>query len=368
MNDGLQIVERLIIMKKKIILIFVLVSYLLVSKQVMAKTEQNNPLGFSIEAVTSENQIDNEIPYFYLKTEPGKSQQVKVKVTGTSKEPVKIKTYLANAGTSDAGSINYLPKNEADETLKDSLEEIATVEPTDLELKQGETKEVVITINPPTTNYDGIKLGSVYFERADKTEEEGMVKSAFSYNVAIMLSESDTTTNDGKEFKLLSVKPQLVKAQKTVTLRLQNPEPKMISDLSMKVQIVNKKNNKVVKTQKLEKGSVAPNSHFDFSVDWGLDVIPAGKYIAKVQANSNSESWSLEKEFEITSEQAKKMNEESLYKLELPNWAYVSTVLLGIMTVIVSVYLVIRGKKWKKELLKGKKGSSKGKKVSKRSR
>jgi len=319
--------------------------------QVESVQAEDDPMGFTVETIMPAEQIDKTQTYFYIKTEPGQTQKLKVKVTGTSDEPVKIKTYVANAFTAPNGTVNYLPEQSKDPTLSNSIEEIAAVQEKEFELKNKEEKIVEIDVTPPAEHYEGVKMGAIYFERVstEAADEKAMINTKLSYRVGLIASESDGTYTDSQELNLVEVKPEIMQAQKTIGLVLQNPDPKTIADFYLDVSIVEEKTGKIVKTQKLKNGMMAPNSRFDFSVLWGLDPIPSGSYIAKVSAKSRYKSWELEKKFEITKEQAKKMNEETLYKLTLPAWAYYVTIGLGIGTVVMAGYLSVRGARWKKE-------------------
>ena len=324
----------------------------------------DDPIGFNVEPELPATQIDNDQSYFYIKTTPTNTQELTVTVIGTSDEAVKVKAYAVNANTSEEGTVNYQEGTPKDETLTDSIEEIVTIEPAEFEVSKDKAVQVKIHVTPPAESYEGIKLGTIYFSRVmDEAETEAAVSSSYSYRVGLMLSESDQEYLDGKTLNLVDVVPELKRAQKTIQLQFQNPEPKMISGLVMDVEIVEKKNNKVVKKTTLKDGAMAPNSHFNLGVDWGLEPIPSGDYIARVTADSRYEQWELEKEFTISPEVAKKMNEDTLFKLTLPDWGY--RVIVGLSVAIVGdfVYLIIRKRKWtqlKKQQRKNKSGKKRG--------
>lgn len=334
-----------------------------------ARAEEEPPLGFEVEPVQPATQIDKEKKYFYLKVEPNVQQTVEIKVTGKSETPTKVKVFMANAITSEGGTVAYKAGMEKDPTLTESIEEIITVSDPEFEIKKDEERTVTLTITPPKASFEGIKLGTVYFqqENEEESEEKNAITSAYAYRIGMILAENEEDYSNSKTLNLLSAKAELSHSFKTIQLEFQNPEPKMIADVTMTASIIDKKTGKVVKKQKLENGSIAPNSRFKFGVDWGIDIIPAGKYQAKVESKSRYDSWTLEKDFEISASTAKKMNEEALNKLTLPEWAYFSIVGAGLLTVLVGGYLVIRQKKWKQRMIKQKKTKKrKGKKNEKR--
>lgn len=317
--------------------------------------QEENPMGFSVETIMPANQIDQNKTYFYVQTSPGEELTLKVKVTGTSEEPVKVKASLANAITTSGGSVSYETGLEKDPTLKDSIEEIAKLSEEEFEIKLGEEKIVEITVKLPESHYEGVKMGAVYFSRVMDKDQDKAINSDYSYRIGLLLSETDGLYSDSKTLNLLEAKPEMNRKQKSVGLLLQNQDPKTIADFYIDATIVDEKSGSVVKKQKLSSGMMAPNSQFTFPVYWGVTPMKPGKYIAKVSAKSRYDSWELEKKFEITDEQAKKMNEETVFKLTLPTWAYVSTVLLGIATIGLTLGLTLRSKKWKSEILRKRK-------------
>jgi len=325
--------------RKGLFFLFFTLIFLNLSDKVLAET---NPLGFVVEPIYSDNQIDTEKPYFYVKTTPGEEQELKVKVTGTSESPVKIKSFVSNAITSEFGSIDYVRDQSKDSSLKDSIEEIATVDNKEFTLAKNEEKTVTILIKNPAEHYEGIKLGTIYFKRVDQNEEKSknQIKNEYSFRMGILLSETDKIYNDGQSLNFTKVEPKLIRSKKAIVLTLQNPESKMITDFNMKVKILVDQ-GKIVKEQSIENGSIAPNSSFDYAFDWGIDTLKSGKYTVKISATSKHKSWNLEKNFEITQEIAKEMNNKTLYKLFLPKWAYVVTVFLGVSTLVCSVVIKI---------------------------
>lgn len=345
-----------------IVTLLVVVGMVAIGK--VADAADTSPLGFEVTPVLPDTQIDKEKNYFYVETRPGIPQTLKVNVKGLSEEPTKVRVFMANAITSEGGTVAYKAGVEKDPTLQDSIEDLVTVDTPEFEIKKGEERTITLTVTPPATSFEGIKLGTIYFQQVEPEQaKQQAVQSTYSYRIGVMLTEKEEEYSNSKSLNLLSAEAELSHSFKTIQLTFQNPEPKMIADVTMNLSIIDKKTGKVIKKQKLENGSIAPNSRFKLGIDWGIDAIPVGKYQAKVEATSRYDSWSLEKDFEITAATAKKMNDESLNKLTLPSWAYGSILGLGILVVVDSVYLAMRQKQWKKQLIqRKKKAKRKGKK------
>lgn len=234
---------------KFVLLSIVILSFTMVGRA--ARAEEEPPLGFELEAVIPTTQIDKEKKYFYLKVEPNVPQTVEVKVTGTSEKPAKVKVFMANAITSEGGTVAYKAGVEKDPTLTESIEEIVTVSDPEFEIKKGEERTVTLTITPPKESFEGIKLGTVYFqqENAEDSEEKKAITSAYSYRVGMILAEKEEDYSNSKTLNLLSAEAELSRSFKTIQLEFQNPEPKMIADVTMTASIIDKKTGKVVKNR-----------------------------------------------------------------------------------------------------------------------
>ncbi|EOH96639.1 hypothetical protein UAW_01804 [Enterococcus haemoperoxidus ATCC BAA-382] len=313
--------------------------------------EQSN-LGYTVSAVRSAKQIDPEKTYFYLQTKPGEEEQLKVRVKSTQKEAVNLKIYVTDAYTGDSGTIEYTEDEKLfDSTLKAPISSMVQVETPSMKIENFEEKEATFKLTPPKDSYPGIKMGALVFE-LDNPEEKERVKTKFSYRVGLFTSESGDDYKDSKTLNLLDVKSTLKRGKKMVLASLQNPEPKVLSNLSVTAEVTEKGKQNVLKKIKVENYMLAPNSHFDFEMDWGTAAVRAGTYIVKMNANNSYNDWNFEKEFIISGEQAKKMNEDSGFKIITPNWMKLVAVLLLITTFVITGVLLNRRKKmeiqWKK--------------------
>ncbi|WP_086314961.1 hypothetical protein A5821_002518 [Enterococcus sp. 7F3_DIV0205] len=338
----------------KILYVLLLISFFsfVFPQKVNAKEETN--LGYTVSAVRSSKQIDPEKSYFYIQTSPGVEEELKVKVKSTQKEKVRIKIYAEDAFTGDGGTIEYTTDSKAlDETLKDPISSLTTIETPNISVENYEEKEVVIKVKPPKLPYDGIKMGALVFQLENKDEEE-TVGNKFSYRIGLFASETGDDYKNSKTLNLTEVKASIKRGKKMVLGTLQNPESKILTNLQLMATIQEKGKTDIVKEKKVENYMLAPNSHFDLEMDWGTNQIKAGTYILKIKGNNQLNEWSFEKEFIISGEQAKKMNEESGFKIITPTWVKIATILSFIGVVLLVIGLVIRRKKLTKEWQKRK--------------
>lgn len=169
------------------------------------------------------------------------------------------------------------------------------------------------------------------------------------------MSESDEPIYGAKNLTLDQAKATLVRREKTISLHFSNADPKIIQDLKLDAKIYKKGSSEVLRKALLENGRMAPNSNFTFEVPWGLAEMKPGTYVAKVTASSNTDKWTFEKEFTVTDDQAKKINQDTITKLTLPMWLHIVFLLIVVVLCVLWVYSNKRRKKWQMLLVEKKK-------------
>ncbi|EOL49876.1 DUF916 and DUF3324 domain-containing protein [Enterococcus caccae] len=307
-------------------------------------------LGYTVTLVQSNNQIDPTKSYFYVKTTPGETQTLEVRIKSTKKEEVHLKIYGTNAITGDAGTIEYsADKTLYDQTLREPVTSMIKITTPDVTVSNYEEKTVKIQVTPPKEKYDGVKMGAIVFALDQEEKAKSGVSTEFSYRVGLITSESGDEFNNAQKLDLKSAKASIKRGKKMVLGHLQNPEPKVLENLSIVATMTKKGTDEVVKRKSVENYSMAPNSSFDFEMDWGIAAMPSGTYTLKLDASNDYQEWQLSKEFTITNQQAKKMNEESAFKIITPNWIKGAAIFLIVGTVLVMLAMVFRRTKWEKQ-------------------
>lgn len=311
-----------------------------------SRAHAGDGLGFTISAVPNSKQIDLEQSYFYLQTTPGEEQKLTVKVKSTQKEPVKIKIYTMDAYTGEKGTIEYTDDSKLlDETLKESVSSLVKMETPTITVENFEEKAVTIQLNPPKESYPGVKMGVLVFELDNSGEKKSIVKNKFLYRLGLVISETGDDYRDSKSLNLLEAKSTLRRGKKMVLATLQNPEPKVLSDLEIQAEVKEKESNKIIKKETVKGYKMAPNSRFDFEMDWGTSAIKGGTYVLNMTATNGYNDWKFEKEFRITNEQAKEINDGSGFKIITPTWIKIVTIILIILTGVIVILLLVRRKK-----------------------
>ncbi|WP_429958883.1 DUF916 domain-containing protein [Enterococcus sp. AZ196] len=167
-------------------------------------TSTESKMGFSIESVIPENQLDKTKSYYYLSMQPGQKQTIQVKVKSLQKDPVTVMVAVHDAVSSSVGAIDYAKENpKLDKSLKNPITSL--VKPQDgvkeVTVKDKEEKLVSFDITMPEKAFEGVKLGSLRFVKRDKMAEKqktGLVPK-YARVVALMLTEDDETFNHGAD-------------------------------------------------------------------------------------------------------------------------------------------------------------------------
>lgn len=331
--------------------------FLLVGFSNRAFANETEGIGYQVEPIFSKEQIDPDKGFYYLKTVPGSEQIIEAEILSTQEAPVDIKISILDGYTQDNGQMGYTETKKLDETLSEPISSLVTIEPEIVTVEKFEKKKVQIKLKLPKESYTGVKAGALLFSKEDK-DVKG-ISSKNEFRIGLLISENGDSYSDSHTLNLIAAKGTIKEAKKVVSLTFQNPEPKILADLMMNVSIKEKKSGKVIKTRKATEYMMAPNSRFEFDLDWGIEKIPTGDFIAEVEATNGQDNWSLKKEFTISGKVAKELNDNSPYQIITPLWVKISSVFLGISLIIVSSILLIRKKRRKKQVKLLKRGKSK---------
>lgn len=313
--------------------------------------EQQSGIEFSVKARQVENQINKNITYFYLRSEPNEKQQLEVEVTNQSAKTISVQGSVNLALSNDNGYITFdgSVTGREDKSMKYNINDFTSIEKDTLELAPFDTQIFTVDLHYPSEPFEGIMLGGIHFEKiGEESTHQAGIGHTYSYNIGlIIVGDEANELQASKSLELIDITSNVVNGDKVNTLRLRNPEPAILRSLEMHIEIIQKSTlHTMIKTD-VDMMEIAPNSWMDYHVNWNKrDVVP-GTYIAKITANSLDETWSWEYEFEIAEDTAKEMNEASTNKMTLPRWHQPTLIIMGLATVICVSYIFVRASKQK---------------------
>lgn len=316
------------------------------AEEAESEGQPENDVGFAVEPIQTTTQIDPQKGFYFIKVAPDEPQELAIKIRSTNEAPETVKIYVKNAYTNQNGVIDY--DNEdyiRDGTLKDSVEELTEVAESEVTVQNYEEKIVKITVTPPAAKFSGVKGGAICVMKADSKDAEGL-SSTFGYRIGLLISTDSEVYDDGSSLNLLSVFTTVYQGKRVIQARMQNPEAKILNDLTIETKLYQKGSSKVLKSRSTNHMRMAPNSQFDFSTNWGIDPLKSGAYTLKVRAQSGENTWEWEEDFVIGDTQAKQINEEASYTITYPEWVPIVVLLLGVTSITLIGCLYVRRKKW----------------------
>lgn len=275
-------------------------------------------MNFAVSPVIPTNQIDQSKTYFDLRMKPGQKQILKVQIKNDSDKNIFVETKANSAITNSSGIADYSISNpKIDDTLEIPFTNIAKVKKeTKIPAKSEATVE--ITIEMPKQQFDGVILGGLHFsEKEDEGQakkEDGsiQIKNKYAYVIGVLLRETDKVIKP--DLKLNEVQPKIVNARNVVTANLQNIKPAMLKNLSVDTKVFVEQGKKILHETKKENLRMAPNSNFDYAIDWGNQALESGNYRLEMKATDGEQSWKWSRIFTIKDKSAEEFKTSDLEK------------------------------------------------------
>lgn len=322
----------------------------------------NDDLTFDVKAQLPENQVNTEIIHYDLRMEPSMQQALALEITNKLDQEQVFQLEINDATTNNVGKIDYTRRadKERDSTLKIALSDIATVQ-SEITVPAHKTITTHIRLSMPNELFDGMILGGVRVIKKDPALQDSQERTVAtydnSYTLAIMLTETDLTVEP--ELNLLKVYPSQEKGKNVVTATIQNTKAINAEQITYTAEVFKKNSNKLLYQAQAVNYRMAPNSNFDFCIDWESQPFKAGKYRLHMIAESlkTDQKWDWVQEFEITSAEAKKLN-RSATDLKKDGTLLLIMIGCGLIAVVAGLLLVIlisrrkRNEQEKQRLLK----------------
>lgn len=315
---------------------------------------------FTVQAILPESQINPDVSYFDLKLAPSQKEILEVEIKNNSDHSMELDIAANTAVTNMNGVIDYSVTNqEPDDSLEVPFSKIAKLESNQVTVASNETKKISISIEMPETPIKGILLGGVTIsEKPEDGESTSQVTNMFSYSLAVVISQESTKLDS--LLKLRGVTVDQRNRRSVVVASIQNPIAKIMNDVVVEAKVYKKNQTDPIYYTKRADMRMAPNSTLNFGVTTNDKKLQAGLYRLELVASSEEDSWTFEEEFEITSEQANKLNETAV-NLATDNttmylWIAGSVILV---LLLVTVFLVLNISKKKKTKTKKKSKSKK---------
>jgi hypothetical protein len=310
-----------------------------------AETGEGN-VGFDIQMVPSDAQLDKNKSYFDLRLNPKEQKTIAVQVNNTSSEESTFDIQVNQAYTNTQGFIDY--KDVAEVNKNDypiNLQDIVTY-PKEITLKANESTTFSIDIKMPSQSFDGQLMAGIQVnKRLDTTENS--ITNRYGYILGLTITETDKAVE--RQVKLNSIKTEVTFGQPTVVANIENPTMDAIGHLIYKAKITEKDSGKTILEKEYDSGmQLAPNSIYPFAIEFGNQRMIAGDYVLSLNISDAKENhWDFKKEFTITDASASDINQATVDQGKESSWLWLILLLAGVLVLIIGVlsYLLWRKKK-----------------------
>ncbi|WP_429888639.1 DUF916 and DUF3324 domain-containing protein [Gottfriedia acidiceleris] len=302
-------------------------------------------INFAVSPVIPTNQIDPSKTYFDLKMKPGQKQILKVQIKNAKDKSVTIQTSANSAITNSSGIADYSISNpKVDNTLEIQFANITKVNK-ETKIPARSEKTVEITIEMPKQQFDGVILGGLHFSekedegQAEKEDESVQINNKYAYVIGVVLRETDKEIKP--DLKLNEIKPMQINARNVVIANLQNIKRAMLKNLSVDAKVYKEKGVNVLHQTKKENLRMAPNSNFDYAINWDNKAFEPGKYRLEMKATDGNETWEWTRTFTIKDNTAKKLN-TSAVEMEKDNTMWTIGGMLLLFLLFIFAFFLLR--------------------------
>src|SRR5690625_4753514 len=111
-------------LKRTLSLLFTLILIVSIISPFTANANSKDHVGYSVQALIPENQLDSKHSYFDLLMKPNQKQALQATIYNDEQEEINVRVTVYNASTNSNGLVVYEEQEEIDSSLKVPLKEI----------------------------------------------------------------------------------------------------------------------------------------------------------------------------------------------------------------------------------------------------
>ncbi|RHW51378.1 hypothetical protein DS831_04975 [Bombilactobacillus bombi] len=274
---------------------------------------------------------------------PGQTVSTGIMISNQSSTDSKYKVNFYTAGTSDDGSYIYQNGIRHDSSMKINLKNYVRPVHQIITVRANSVQPVTFNIVIPQQKFTGYLMGGISvapYKQKAKTSLTGngtLIKNKYSQGLAVKVRQSRGNIKEPK-FRARYVVPTADKTLKSrgVNANIQNYVDGYQADLDVQAIVTRRPDDHKFKVKmKGNPQSVAPNSNYNFYIDWGKNPLQAGNYHLhmKYTTADKTKSWIVDKDFSISNADAAKYNKLSGIK---PNymWLWILIAILALLLVL----------------------------------
>lgn len=297
---------------------------------------------FSVDIDIPENQIDKEKTYLDLLMKPNQKQEIPYTLYNDTSKDIIVEMTIHSATTNSNGVIEYGDSEGTnDESMKYDIANLAKIDK-EISVPANSSVTKTISLQAPKDSYKGVIAGGITFREKEASQEKqsdtlGIV-NRFSQVKAILI-RTDTEEVE-PDLNLLSAEADQKNVRNVISLKFKNDKAAYIFNLSTTIEIYKDKDEKQYLTLRKDNLNVAPNSIFNLPVPLNGKELEAGHYRVAVKGTTDRNTWNLETEFDISSKQAKELNDKDIDIQSEPK-NYSQLIVIGILVLIIVLLVIL---------------------------
>lgn len=330
-----------------LVMLYVMIGFVGFSQEVFA----NGELNFSVRTITPESQFGDDKGYFDVELQPGETEELTLVVKNVRNIPIDLSITAHTAYTNINGVVEYGGEtDQPDPTLKVEMKDLLDVKDEPIRLEAGEEKRIVTTLTMPQDEVEGLLAGGLQLsevvqeEEEEDSEDKGMqIINSFSYVIGVVAS-NDRTQTIVPELALLDVFADQINYRNAFSATIQNFLPTFVNELSVEASIRREGSDTILYRASEEMMQMAPNSNFNFPISLNGERFRSGTYVLNMTARSGEHEWTWEETFDVTADEARRLNQSDV-SVKDTNWWLIAAIVLIVIIISVLAYTTYKNKK-----------------------
>jgi len=314
-----------------------LIGCLLVGGAVYAEDSITPPaMTYQVSPNFSASQVEDTSNFYDMLLHADQTETFGLTIQNLSEKEQTFKIGVNTATTNRNGIVDYTQeKVTAAPKMHVSIKNLIKADTYKLTIHGKGSQTVHFKLEMPSEPFAGILLGGITVQSLTSSVDAKGIKNTFMQTIAVRLRENQQTV----AAKLTADKATIGQENKHnyVTMWLENPQPKLMTQLQGEFSITKKGTTHPIIHEKKKNLSFAPNSRFQLPLELKTQFEP-GQYVYTIHLKNQEGQWTFAKEFVIKNAQAKKYNANSVDQRsnKKRNW-WIYLLIIGLIVLLCSL-------------------------------
>ena len=270
--------------------------------------------GISIEPMLPENQRGGTTAFFDLDVKPGQVHELSILIENSNNREATVTLEATVAATNRDGNIVHVLPEDLNYRPSYIITDMIELPKHQIIIPANSHYKYDFTVTIPDEEFDGIVFGAVRAIRDHWDEDidagSGIV-TRYAYSMPIKMRQNDKPIKP--DFYLNSVEIGLINFSAFVVCNIVNPLPILIGGASVIAELTMLGSDEPFLRYSNGGVSLAPESLLPLSIrDSNGRGIESGRYVLDLTIRHGELEWHCAEEFEITVEEAKRINEGAI--------------------------------------------------------